>query len=51
MHVYEIVQLCFRHVGALPYTMLIQAEQHFTFAGWVPVDLYIVVRRIVDHNN
>jgi len=48
------VQLCFCHVGAVPYTMLIQTEQHFTFsgiAGWVPVELYIVVRRTVDHNN
>ena len=34
--------------------MLIQPEQQFTFsgiAGWVPVELYIVVIRIVDHNN
>ena len=53
VHFYEIVQLCFCHVGAVPYTMLIQPEQHFTFsgiAGWVPVELYIVVRRIVNHN-
>ena len=42
------------HVGAVPYTTLIQPEQHFTFsgiAGWVPVELYIVVRRILDNNN
>jgi len=53
-HFYEIVQLCFCHVGAVPSTMLIQPEEHFTFSGiygWVPVELYIVVRRIVDDNN
>ena len=41
-------------VGAATYTILIQPEQHFTFSGiaiWVPVELYIVGRRIVDHNN
>ena len=41
-------------VGAVPYTMLIQPEQHFTFsdiAGWVLVELYIVVGRTVDRNN
>jgi hypothetical protein len=34
--------------------MLIQTEQHFTFsgiAGWVLLELYIVERRVVDHNN
>jgi hypothetical protein len=34
--------------------MLIQPEQHFTLSGivgWVPVDLYIVVGRIVDYSN
>jgi len=54
MHAYEIVQFCFCHVGAAPYTTLIQPQQHFTFsgiAGWVPVELYIVVRRVVGHNN
>ena len=54
MHFYETVQLCFCHVRAVPYTMLIQPQQHFTFsgiAGWVLVELYIVVRRIVDHSN
>jgi hypothetical protein len=54
MHFYEIVQLYFCNVGTVPYTMLIQLGQHFIIsgiAGWVPVDLYIVVRRIVDHNN
>jgi hypothetical protein len=48
---YKIVQLCFCHVGAVPYTMLVQPEQYFTFSGtdgWVPVELYIVVRRIVE---
>jgi hypothetical protein len=51
MHFNKIVQLCFCHVGAVPYTMLIQPEQHFAFsgiAGWVPVELY-VGRCIVDH--
>jgi hypothetical protein len=54
IHFYETVQFRFRLVGAAPYVMLIQPEQHFTssgIAGWVPVELYIVVRRIVDHNN
>jgi hypothetical protein len=54
MHFYEFVQLCFCHVGAVSYTMLIQPEQHLAFsgiAGWVPVELYIVVRRTVDHDN
>jgi len=54
MHFYEIVQLRFCHAGAVPYTVLIQPEQHFTFSGiaaWVLVKLYIVVRRIVDQNN
>jgi hypothetical protein len=54
MHFYEIVQLRFFHAGAVPYTMIIQPEQHFTFSGfaaWVPVKLYIVVRRVVDHND
>jgi len=48
------VQLGFFHVGAVPYTMLIQPEHHFAFcgiAGWVPIELYIVERCIVDHNN
>jgi len=34
--------------------MLIQPEEHFTFSGisgWVPVELYVVVGRTVDHNN
>jgi hypothetical protein len=42
MHFYEIIQLCFSHVGAVPYTMLIQPEEHFTLAdiaGCVPVEL------------
>jgi hypothetical protein len=54
MHFYETAQLCFCHVEAVPYTMLFQPEQHFAFSGvpgWVPVELYIVVRRIVDQNN
>ena len=48
------VQLCFCYVEAVLYTMIIQPEQHFTFsgiAGWAPVEPYIVVIRIVDHNN
>jgi len=43
IHFYEIVELWFCHVGAVPYTMFIQSQQHFTFsgiAGWVPVELY-----------
>jgi len=54
MHSYEIVQLYFRRTEAVPYIMLNQPEQHFTFsviAGWAPVDLYFGVRRFVDHNN
>jgi len=46
--------VCFCHVGAVPYSMLIQPQQHFTssgIAGWELVELYIVVRRVVDHNN
>ena len=42
------------HLSCLCCTMLIQPKQHFTlsgFSGWVPVDLYIVVGRIVDHSN
>jgi hypothetical protein len=41
-------------VATVPYVILIQPEQHFNFsgiAGWVPVELYIVVSRIVDNNN
>jgi hypothetical protein len=54
VHFYEILQRYICHVGAVQFTTLIQPGQRFTFsgvAGWGPVDLYIVVRRIVDHNN
>jgi hypothetical protein len=49
---YEIVQIYFRHAGAVPYIMLIQPEHHFTFSGiasLAPVDLYIGVRRVIEH--
>jgi len=54
MHCFEIVQLYFRHAGAVQYIMLIQPEQHFTFSGiavWAPFDLYFGVRRVVDDSN